>query len=89
MLLPYQIYHEQIKIALRASYAHTECKAERKADMEYRYGMRLRGFSPMCQPMNGLVRREDDPTGKYWDILVYDRQLAPEEVRSYDLDELK
>ena len=57
--------------------------------MEYRYGMRLRGFSPACQPMNGLVRREDDPTGKYWDILIYDRELTPEEVRSYDLDELK
>ena len=31
----------------------------------YKYGMRLRGFSPACQPMTGLVRREDDPTGRY------------------------
>lgn len=55
----------------------------------HRYGMRLRGFSMGCQPMRGLVRREDDPTGRYWDILVYDRQLTDEEVRSYELDELK
>lgn len=57
--------------------------------MEYRYGMRLRGFSPGCQPKEGLLRREDDPTGKYWDILVYDRILTDQEVRSYELDPLK
>ena len=55
----------------------------------YRYGMRLRGFSMGCQPMRGLIERQDDSTGKYWDILVYDRQLTPEEVRDYELDELK
>lgn len=26
----------------------------------YVYGMRLRGFSPMCQPMDGLIDRLDD-----------------------------
>ena len=50
---------------------------------EYRYGMRLRGFSPGCQPMNGLIRREDDPLGDYWDILVYDRELTDLEIKSY------
>lgn len=55
----------------------------------YKYGMRLRGFSMGCQPMRGLVERQDDQTGKYWDILVYDRKLTDEEVRSFDLDELK
>ena len=55
----------------------------------HRYGMRLRGFSMGCQPMRGLIERQDDPTGKYWDILVYDRKLTPEEVRSYELDELE
>lgn len=39
--------------------------------MKYRYGMRLRGFSIGCQPMNGLDHREDDPTGRYHDILIY------------------
>ena len=54
--------------------------------MYYYYGMRLRGFSPMCQPMEGLIERQDDVTGRYHDILVYDRKLSQEEERSYDLD---
>lgn len=57
--------------------------------MEYRYGMRLRGFSLGCQPKEGLIRREDDTTGKYWDILVYDRCLTDHEIRSYELDPVK
>lgn len=56
--------------------------------MEFRYGMRLRGFSPGCQPMNGFLRREDDTTGKYHDILVYDRQLTEQEIKDYELDAL-
>jgi hypothetical protein len=56
--------------------------------MEYRYGMRLRGYAPLCQPKEGLLRREDDTTGKYHDILVYNRQLTQDEIRSYELDDL-
>lgn len=56
---------------------------------EYRYGMRLRGFSPGCQPMNGLIRREDDPFGEYWDILIYNRRLTDREVMDYELEEIK
>ena len=56
--------------------------------MEFRYGMRLRGFSPGCQPMTGLIRREDDTTGKYHDILVYDGQLTEQEIKDYELDAL-
>jgi hypothetical protein len=54
----------------------------------YRYGMRLRGFSIGCQPMSGLVRREDDTTGRYHDVLVYDRQLTDQELEDYELDYL-
>lgn len=54
---------------------------------EYRYGMRLRGYSPGAQP-KGVLRREDDTSGKYHDIIVYDRQLSAAEVASYELDEL-
>lgn len=54
--------------------------------MRYYYGMRLRGFSIGCQPMRGLVRREDDTTGKYHDVLVYDRPLLEQEMRDYELD---
>ena len=56
--------------------------------MIYRYGMRLRGFSLGCQPMKGLIERQDDPTGRYHDILIYDRELTEQEVRNYELDKL-
>lgn len=54
----------------------------------YKYGMRLRGFAPACQPMIGLVRREDDVTGRYHDILIYSRPLTEKEVTDYELDYL-
>ncbi len=57
--------------------------------MEYRYGMRLRGFSPGAQPKEGFVRREDSMTSKYYDILVYNRQLSNVEISCYELDRLK
>lgn len=57
--------------------------------MKYRYGMRLRGFSIGCQPMSGLIEREDDPTGRYYDILVYARPLTEEEQNNYELDFIK
>ena len=50
------------------------------------YGMRLRGFSPGCQPKEGFVERQDDVTGKYYDILVYNRELAEDELKNYELD---
>ena len=54
----------------------------------YLYGMRLRGFSPGCQPMEGLIRRRDDPTKLYHDLLEYNRELTWGEVRAYELDYL-
>lgn len=56
-------------------------------EKEFKYGMRLRGFSPGCQP-RGVIRREDDPTGKYWDIIIYDRELTRRELVDYELDDL-
>ena len=56
-------------------------------EREFKYGMRLRGFSPGCQP-RGVIRREDDPTGKYWDIIIYDRELTRKELVDYELDDL-
>lgn len=50
------------------------------------YGMRLRGFSIGCQPMDGFLERKDDPEGKYHDLLVYDRCLTDEEQEQYELD---
>lgn len=57
--------------------------------METKYGMRLRGFCLGCQPMSGFVRREDDPTRKYYDIIVYDRKLTKDELYEYELDEIQ
>ena len=54
--------------------------------MRYYYGMRLRGYSLGCQPMNGLMNRLDDPKGRYHDILVYDRPLTDKELNDYELD---
>lgn len=54
----------------------------------YKYGMRLRGFSIGTQPKAGFYERQDDQTGKYWDILVYDRKLTDKEVQEYELDYL-
>lgn len=56
---------------------------------EYKYGMRLRGFAPLCQPKEGFIRREDSTSRRYWDILVYDRKLTTDEIRNYELDEMK
>ena len=57
---------------------------------EYKYGMRLRGFSPGCQPMEGLVRVEHPlDLEKWWDILVYDRELNDTELFLYDLDKVE
>lgn len=52
----------------------------------YLYGMRLRGFSPGCQPREGLIGDKEDITGKYYDLLMYDRELTDEELREYELD---
>ena len=57
---------------------------------EYKYGMRLRGFSLGCQPMEGLVRVEHQHNvDKWWDILVYDRELNDTELFLYDLDKVE
>lgn len=57
--------------------------------MMYYYGMRLRGFSIGCQPMDGLLDRIDDRSGKYHDILIYNRKLSEQETTAYELDEIK
>lgn len=54
----------------------------------YLYGMRLRGFSIGCQPMNGFIERRDDTEDRYHDLLVYDRKLTDKELFEYELDYL-
>lgn len=57
-------------------------------ELKFEYGMRLRGFSIGCQPKQGFLERKDDPTGKYHDIIVYDRPLTAKECEEYELDGL-
>ena len=52
------------------------------------YGMRLRPFSIGCQPMNGLIRVEEDNTGKYWNILFNVNPLNDHEQDGFELDYL-
>ena len=55
----------------------------------YIYGMRLRGFSPGCQPMEGYIDKLSEEVVKmtrYHDILLYNRELTWGEVRAYELD---
>lgn len=54
--------------------------------LRFSYGMRLRGFSPGCQPKEGFVERQDDESGKYHDILIYNRPLTDKELADYELD---
>jgi len=54
-----------------------------------RYGMRIRGYSPGCQPMDGIVRRHDDTTGRYHDIIEYNRELTENEIEHYSLDKIE
>lgn len=54
---------------------------------EFRYGMRIRGCAPGCQP-EGFIRRENDLKNKYWDIIVYERILSNDEMNPTDGDSL-
>lgn len=52
----------------------------------YIYGMKLRGFSPGCQPKEGMIGFRADRSGKYYDIIYYDRKLSSAEEEYYDLE---
>lgn len=65
-----------------------ESVLEASGPIEHRYGMRSRGFSIGCQPVDGLLRQEDDADGKYHDILVYSRELTRAELDEYELDQI-
>ena len=51
----------------------------------YVYGMRARGFAPMCQPMEGLVEAVEDTSGSFSEVLIYGRELSEFEVSCYEL----
>lgn len=55
---------------------------------EFIYGMKSRGYSIGCQPMDGLIRTQPDANRNFYDILVYNRELTDDEVRHYSLTRL-
>ena len=65
-------------------------------EIRYYYGMRLRGFAPGAQQKAGLIGRvEDNHTAfsadrfrEYHDVIMYNRELTPDELDGYDLDYL-
>ena len=61
--------------------------ADAAEDNTYRYGMRTRGCAPGCQPKD-FTSFEDDPDGKYLNILIYNRELTDEELKEYELDKI-
>lgn len=56
--------------------------------MKYFYGMRLRGFSPGCQPDEGFLERLDSEMPEYYDIISYDRPLSEDDEKHYSLTPL-
>ena len=52
------------------------------------YGMRLRGFSVGCQPMENLRGRVDVTTDRYHDVIAYSRKLSENDLYKYDLDDV-
>jgi hypothetical protein len=47
--------------------------------------MRLRGFSPGCQPKEGFFCYIC-ASEKYHSIIAYDRKLTDKELRDYEMD---
>ena len=55
----------------------------------YKYGMKYRGFSIGCQPLENLIEAQEDPTNNYFNILLYSAPLTPEQIASYQLIDLQ
>lgn len=55
----------------------------------YKYAMKYRGFSIGCQPIQNLIEAQEDPTGKYYNILLYSEPLTPEQIQSYQLIDMQ
>jgi hypothetical protein len=51
----------------------------------YNYGMRLRGFSIGCQPMEHFYEHVDDANNEYWDIISYTQPLSDFNIKHYSL----
>ena len=52
---------------------------------KHKYGMRLRGYSPWCQPEEGLIEVKEGKD-RYKNILIYNRKLTQKELHDYELN---
>lgn len=82
-----QITKEQIQEAISAGYPVKVIINGETYDYTpvYKYGMKYRGFSIGCQPMNGLIESQEDKSGYYFNILLYNRPLTEKELENYEL----
>ena len=53
----------------------------------FKYTYRSRGFSPSCQPMNGLINHENQKGYKF-EVLTYNRKLTCKEIAEFELIDL-
>ena len=53
----------------------------------FKYTYRSRGFSPSCQPMNGLINHENQKEYKF-EVLTYNRKLTCKEIAEFELIDL-
>jgi len=53
----------------------------------FKYTYRSRGFSPSCQPMNGLINHENQKEYKF-EVLTYNRKLTCKELAEFELIDL-
>ena len=54
---------------------------------KFKYTYRSRGFSPYCQPMNGLINHENQKEYKF-EVLTYNRKLTCKEISDFELIDL-
>jgi hypothetical protein len=53
----------------------------------FKYTYQSRGFSPFCQPMNGLIGHENQKEYKF-EVLTYNRKLTCKELAEFELIDL-
>jgi hypothetical protein len=53
----------------------------------FKYTYQSRGFSPSCQPMNGLIGYENQKEYKF-EVLTYNRKLTCKEIAEFELIDL-
>jgi len=54
---------------------------------KFKYTYRSRGFSPSCQPMNGLINHENQKGYKF-EVITYNRKLTCKEISDFELIDL-